>query len=212
MEFRVIWEIEIEATSPKEAAHEARAIQLTPGMSATVFDVWAHVAGKMHRIDLIDQPDGLDRDELFAVRAGLRLLQCNPDTPPSIQDVATVMLIFLDRDNMMFKEWIVERRGSEIIHEIIRGRQERLDARDYRSDPAALLALSSLPYLLYWLLWLVTGRGLPPKSKEQGLGFEGGWHRSHRRRAIQGHRVLMDAMTTTADPFLEPTNPASLTP
>ena len=103
LEFRVIWEIEIEADSPKEAAQEARAIQLTPGMPATVFDVWAHAVGKMHRIDLIEEADRLDRDELFAVRAGLRLLQCNPDTPPSIQQVATLMLIFLDRDNMMFK-------------------------------------------------------------------------------------------------------------
>jgi multidrug resistance efflux pump len=40
LEFRVIWEIEIEADSPKQAAQEARVIQLTPGMSATVFDVW----------------------------------------------------------------------------------------------------------------------------------------------------------------------------
>jgi hypothetical protein len=103
VDFRVIWEIEIEADSPKEAAQEARVIQLTPGMSATVFDVWAYVAGKMYRIDLIEQPDRLDRDELFAVRAGLRLLQCNPDTPRSIQELATIILIFLDRDNMMFK-------------------------------------------------------------------------------------------------------------
>lgn len=102
MEFRVTWEIDIEADSAKQAAQEARIIQLTPGMSATVFDVWAHAAGKMHRIDLVEELDRLDRDELFAVRAGLRLLQCRPDTPPSIQDVATVMLIFLDRDNMMF--------------------------------------------------------------------------------------------------------------
>jgi hypothetical protein len=103
LEFRVIWEIEIEADSPKEAAQEARAIQLTSGMSATVFDVWAHVAGKMHRIDLIEEPDRLDRDELFAVRAGLRLLQCKPDTPPSIQELATIILVFLDRDNMISK-------------------------------------------------------------------------------------------------------------
>ena len=72
-------------------------------MSATIFDVWAHVAGKMRRIDLIEEPDRLDRDELFAVRAGLRLLQCDPYTPASIQDVATVMLIFLDRNDLMFK-------------------------------------------------------------------------------------------------------------
>jgi hypothetical protein len=103
LEFRVIWEIEIEAESPAEAAQQARAIQLTPGMSATVFDVWAHVAGKMHRIDLIEHADRLDHDELFAVRAGLRSLQCKADTPPSIQELATLMLIFLDRDNMMFK-------------------------------------------------------------------------------------------------------------
>jgi hypothetical protein len=76
----VIWEIEIEADSPLEAAQQARAIQLTPGMSATVFDVWAYTAGKMHRIDLVEEPDRLDHDELFAVRARLRLLRCNSDT------------------------------------------------------------------------------------------------------------------------------------
>jgi hypothetical protein len=103
LEFRVIWEIDIVAESPKDAAQEARAIQLTPGMAATVFDVWAHAAEKMHRIDLIEQPDRLDRDELFAVRAGLRLLQCNRHTPPSIQELATIILIFLDRDNTISK-------------------------------------------------------------------------------------------------------------
>jgi hypothetical protein len=97
VEFRVIWEIDIEAETPMEAAQEARVIQLTPGMSATVFDVWAQVVGKMHRIDLVEQPDRLDRDELFAIRAGLRLLQCKADIPSSIREVATGMLIFLDR-------------------------------------------------------------------------------------------------------------------
>jgi hypothetical protein len=101
LEFRVIWEIEIEAESAKEAAQEARIVQLTPGMSATVFDVCAHVAGKMHRVDLIEQPDRLDRDELFAVRAGLRLLQCDSDTPPSIQELAMIILLFLDNDLMI---------------------------------------------------------------------------------------------------------------
>jgi hypothetical protein len=102
MEFRVIWEIDIDAEGPKEAALEARTIQLTPGTSATVFDVWAYTVGKMHRVDLIEEADRLDRDELFAVRAGLRLLQCDSDTPPSIQELATILLIFLDRDNRMF--------------------------------------------------------------------------------------------------------------
>jgi hypothetical protein len=105
LDFRVIWEIDIEAEGPREAAQHARAIQLKPGMSATVFDVWAHAAGKMHRIDLVEHPDALNRDELFAVRAGLRLLQCKPDTPPSIQELATVILIFLDRDNMMLERY-----------------------------------------------------------------------------------------------------------
>jgi hypothetical protein len=104
MKFRVIWEIDIEATSPKEAAQQARVIQLTPGMSATVFDVWAHWTGKMHRIDLVEELDRLDRDELFAIRAGLRLLQCKADIPTSIREVATGMLIFLDRDNMVSKK------------------------------------------------------------------------------------------------------------
>jgi hypothetical protein len=103
MDFRVIWEIEIEADSPKGAAQEARTIQLTPGMSATVFNVWAHASEKMHRIDLVEEPDRLDRDELFAVRAVLRLLQCRPGTPSNIQELATLLLIFLDKDNMRSK-------------------------------------------------------------------------------------------------------------
>ena len=102
MEFRVIWEIDIDAEGVKEAAQQARAIQLTPGMSATVFGVWGYVAGKMHRIDLVEEPDRFQRDELVAVRAGLRLLQCKPDMTQTIQDVAAVMLIFLDGDNKMF--------------------------------------------------------------------------------------------------------------
>jgi hypothetical protein len=107
MEFRVIWEIDIEAEGAKEAAEGARAIQLTPGMPATVFDVWAYAAGKMHRIDLVEEPDRLDCDELFAVRAGLRLLQCRPHLTSGIQELATILLIFLDRDNMMLKRYDV---------------------------------------------------------------------------------------------------------
>jgi hypothetical protein len=61
MEFRVIGEIDIEAEGPKEAAQQAREIQLIPGMSATVFGAWAYVAGKMHRIDLVEEVDRLPR-------------------------------------------------------------------------------------------------------------------------------------------------------
>jgi hypothetical protein len=31
-----------------------------------------------------------------------------------------------------------------------------------------------LPYLLYWLLWFFTGRGLPPKSRERE-GMRNSW-------------------------------------
>jgi hypothetical protein len=54
MEFRVIWEIDIEAEGVKEAAQQARAIQLTPGMSVTVFEVWAYGRGE-------DAPDRFGR-------------------------------------------------------------------------------------------------------------------------------------------------------
>jgi hypothetical protein len=56
----------------------------------------------MHRIDCGEEPDRLDRDELFGVRAGLRLLQSNPGMPQNIRNVATVMLTFLDGDHKMF--------------------------------------------------------------------------------------------------------------
>jgi hypothetical protein len=69
VEVCVIWEIEIAADSPKEATLEARVVQLPPGMSATVFDFWGHGAGRMHRTDLVEESNRLDRDELFA--AGL---------------------------------------------------------------------------------------------------------------------------------------------
>jgi hypothetical protein len=36
------------------------------------------------------------------------------------------------------------------------------------------------------------------------LGFEAGWHHSDQRRAIQGHGVPVDAMTTTGDQRLAP--------
>jgi hypothetical protein len=107
MQCRVIWEIDIDAGGRKEVVQQARAIQLTSGMSATVFDVWACVTGNMHRIDLVEEADRLDRDELFAVRAVLRLLQCDPETPLCIQELATVILMFLDRDNMMVKRYDV---------------------------------------------------------------------------------------------------------
>jgi len=39
----------------------------------------------------------------------------------------------------------------------------------------ALVLLLALPYLLYGLLWLATGRGLPPKSTEQLGPMQNRW-------------------------------------
>jgi hypothetical protein len=144
MEFRVIWEIDIDAEGIKEAVAQARATQLTPGMSATVFDVWAYGAGTMHRIDLIEQTDRLDRDELFAVRAGLRLLQCKPDTPPSIQDLVTVILIFLDRDNISRCIPLnIKRRGRERAFSLQRNSGARTQMRS-QALPANKLSLNTI--------------------------------------------------------------------
>ncbi len=60
MEFRVIWEIDIEADSPKQAVEGARAVQLRPDMPATVFEVWDHAKQKMHRVDLAASAGRLD--------------------------------------------------------------------------------------------------------------------------------------------------------
>jgi hypothetical protein len=100
LEFRVIWEIDIDAHSPREAAEAARAEQRRD-TSATVFDIWEHVGQKMHRIDVAECTGKLDGDELRTIRAHLRLLQCVPDVPASIRYIASAMLIFLDKEKML---------------------------------------------------------------------------------------------------------------
>ncbi len=103
MEFRVIWEIDIGAENPKEAAHGAREVQLRPDMPATVFDVWEHAAGKMYRVDVAGETERLSRVELTEIRAGLRLLQCASGVAASTLYIAMVMLIFLDKEEMKRK-------------------------------------------------------------------------------------------------------------
>jgi hypothetical protein len=103
LEFRVIWEIEIHAASPEEAAQEARAIQLRQDISATVFGVWEHARERMYRIDVERRAGKLDPAELIAVRECLRLLQCGPGVQDNIKDLMSAMLIFLDREDAMFK-------------------------------------------------------------------------------------------------------------
>ena len=103
LEFRVIWEIEIHAASPEEAAQEARAVQLRRDISATVFGVWEHASERMHRIDVERHAGELDPAELIVVRAGLRSLQCAPGVQDNLKDLVSAMLIFLDREEAMFK-------------------------------------------------------------------------------------------------------------
>jgi len=109
LEFRVIWEIEIHAASPEEAAHEARAVQLRRDISATVFGVWEHARETMHRIDVVQHPERLDPAETIAVRTCLRLLQCVPGVQDNIKDLVSAMLIFLDREDAMFARFGVSR-------------------------------------------------------------------------------------------------------
>ena len=98
LEFRVIWEIEIDADSPKQAAEQARTVQLNPAMPATIFEVWEHARQRMHRVDLAATEDRLDKAEMAHFRATLRRLQCSPEPRHDIKDLVTVMLIFLDAD------------------------------------------------------------------------------------------------------------------
>jgi hypothetical protein len=53
--YKLIWEIDIDAASPKAAAKKAREYQLDPDSTATVFDVF-NEKGKKTRVDLL----GLD--------------------------------------------------------------------------------------------------------------------------------------------------------
>lgn len=54
MEYRVCWEIDIWAASPREAAEEAKRIQQDAFSSATVFDV-INAAGEKRTVDLEDE-------------------------------------------------------------------------------------------------------------------------------------------------------------
>ena len=56
MNYRVTWEIDIEADSPREAAELARACQVRPGTTAVVFDC-ADESGETTRVDLLEGGD-----------------------------------------------------------------------------------------------------------------------------------------------------------
>jgi len=98
VEFRVIWEIEIDAAGPKQAAEHARTLQMNPAMPATIFEVWEHARQKMHRVDLASAAERLDTTEMAEIRAMLRCLQCSAEPDRHIKDLVTVMLVFLDAE------------------------------------------------------------------------------------------------------------------
>lgn len=50
-EYKVVWQIEIDAASPEEAARQAQAIMQDPESLATVFHVWEY-SGKRGVLDL----------------------------------------------------------------------------------------------------------------------------------------------------------------
>jgi hypothetical protein len=52
MKYLVRWEIDSDAATPLEAAREARAVQLRPDTTATVFDVYEDGQNEGERIDL----------------------------------------------------------------------------------------------------------------------------------------------------------------
>ncbi len=55
--YRVVWEIDIEATSPADAARQALACVQEPGTHAVVFDVIAKDGTSTH-VDLLEEGDG----------------------------------------------------------------------------------------------------------------------------------------------------------
>ena len=56
MNYRVTWEIDIEAGSPREAAELARACQVRPGTTAVVF-YCADESGETTCVDLLEGDD-----------------------------------------------------------------------------------------------------------------------------------------------------------
>ena len=98
MEFRVIWEIDIHADSPKQAVEAAREVQLSTDMPATVFEVWDYARQRIHRLDLATTTGRLENGEVASLRALFRQLQCASDLGAGVRDILSVMLIFLDAD------------------------------------------------------------------------------------------------------------------
>ena len=55
MNYRVLWEIDVEAENPRKAAEEARRIQLDPNSIANVFGIAINLDGPFENIDLEEE-------------------------------------------------------------------------------------------------------------------------------------------------------------
>jgi hypothetical protein len=53
--YRVLWEIDISAETPEEAANKARKIQLNPESWATVFNVWCKHSTRPVEVDIKEE-------------------------------------------------------------------------------------------------------------------------------------------------------------
>ena len=53
-QYRILWEIDVEADSPREAAQEARNIQLDPTSEAVVYTVYHEATEEVYDIDLLE--------------------------------------------------------------------------------------------------------------------------------------------------------------
>jgi hypothetical protein len=92
MEYRVTWTVDVDAENKRDAAIKARAMQLRPGTTATVFEVVARKNGE--EFDLRDEFDLAEYDDNSGMRQCLGVCfghgpvggeavycdgRCNPD-------------------------------------------------------------------------------------------------------------------------------------
>jgi hypothetical protein len=61
MTYRVVWEIDVEARTPREAAKKALAIQRKPDSAALVFEVAAYGVTTLEAREAIDLQQGSNR-------------------------------------------------------------------------------------------------------------------------------------------------------
>lgn len=72
--YRVTWVIDVDADHPRDAANQARAIQMDPDSTATVFEVAEEVPNsygtvhRIHRVDLAEEDEAAVNAEVARIR------------------------------------------------------------------------------------------------------------------------------------------------